>query len=250
MIIRNVFKCSLHVIVCTRMEKIILKYAEEITKTHPMEDLINHNFFPIRFIENARRTLLIRLIDPKNEEVIADIGCESGHIISELFKTSPKLKKVIGIDISRYALNAAKSLARQEGWINSSLFINCNATSIHLPDNSVDTSISSNVLEHLILPQKGFDELIRITKPGGKIILNLPNERRIIKLKCLFFLLGLDKLLSNIRLITPGHLHYPNKDFVKKLCLNRNVTIEKSFSGPKVSLFGLYIYAVIRKSIN
>lgn len=227
----------------TRHEQLAAE-VEAITKGHPMEYLCNHPFFLVRWIENNRRELLAKTIAPKPGEVVADIGCERGHLLSLLHYRCPQLRKLYGIDLSRYALGEAKRIAEWEGWANKAELIYCDARDIKLPDNSVDVAISSNVLEHLPDPQKGFDELVRITRPGGRIILNLPNEKRIVALKKMFFRLGLRRLLGNLKLVTPGHLHYPDKRFVRRLCAGRG-TIRKLFLGPKISLVGLYIYAVI-----
>lgn len=220
------------------------KKVEDITKNYPMEYLCSHPFFLIRWIENNRRKLLLNTIKPMPGEVIADIGCEQGHILSLLYHRCPEIRRLYGIDLSVLALKEASHRAEWEGWADKAKMIVCDARKIKLPDNSVDVAISSNILEHIPDPQAGFDELIRITKPGGRIILNLPNEKRIIALKSMFFKLGLKPLLGNLKLITPGHLHCPDKNFIKKLC-GENGTIKKLFTGPRVSLFGLYLFAVI-----
>ena len=219
--------------------------VEAITKGHPMEYLCNHPFFLIRWIEQNRRELLAKTVAPKPGEVLADIDCERGHLLSQLHQRCPQLKKLYGIDLSKYALSEAKRIAQWEGWADKTELIFCDARKIKLPDNSVDVAISSNVLEHLPDPQKGFDELVRITKPGGRIILNLPNEKRIISIKRMFLNLGLKRVLGNLKLVTPGHLHYPDKAFVRNLCRGK-AFIKKMFLGPKISLIGLYIYAVVQ----
>lgn len=217
---------------------------EEITKAHPMEYLCNHPFFMIRWIERARRELLLKTIAPKTGEIIADIGCERGHLLSMIHKKCPQVKKLIGADLSNHALIEAKRLAVWERWDATSEFLLCDARNVSLPDNSVDVAISSNVLEHLPDPEQGFAELCRITKPGGRIILNLPNEKRIVSLKKFFFKIKINKVLDNLKLVTPGHLHYPDKKFVRELCSGKAI-IQQLFLGPAISLAGLYVYAVV-----
>ncbi|MFC1559530.1 class I SAM-dependent methyltransferase [Candidatus Margulisiibacteriota bacterium] len=225
------------------------KKVEDITKNHPMEYLCNHPFFLIRWIENSRRKLLLNTIDPKPGEVIADIGCEQGHMLSILRQRCPDIKRLYGIDLSVHALKEASRRAEWERWADKAKMIVSDAREIKLPDSSVDVAVSSNILEHLPDPQAGFDELVRITKPGGRIIINLPNEKRIIALKRIFFKLGLKHILGNLKLITPGHLHCPDRSFIKKLCKKKG-TIKKLFTGPKISLFGLYLFAVIEPKKN
>jgi 2-polyprenyl-3-methyl-5-hydroxy-6-metoxy-1,4-benzoquinol methylase len=44
------------------------------------------------------------------------------------------------------------------------------------PDNSFDFIVSSEVIEHTPDPLLAFDELYRVLKPGGKLILTTPNK--------------------------------------------------------------------------
>ncbi|MBM3275219.1 MAG: class I SAM-dependent methyltransferase [Candidatus Sericytochromatia bacterium] len=218
--------------------------VEEITKSHPMEYLCNHPFFMVRWIENNRRELLVDAIDPKPGEVVADIGCERGHLLSMLHQRCPELRRVYGADLSRHALQEARTVAEWEGWAAKAQFVHCDARSVILPDNSADVVISSNVLDHLPDPQEGFDELVRIVKPGGRIILNLPNEKRIVAAKRTLLRLGLQRLMGNLKLVTPGHLHYPDRQFVRDLVAGK-ARIRRMFLGPKISLVGLCVYAIL-----
>ena len=42
-------------------------------------------------------------------------------------------------------------------------------------DGSVDVCYSSNVLEHVIAPERMADEMVRVTKPGGLVFLSYNN---------------------------------------------------------------------------
>lgn len=45
---------------------------------------------------------------------------------------------------------------------------------LQLDDNQFDTALLSDVLEHIREPQKLLNEVFRVLKPGGKLILNVP----------------------------------------------------------------------------
>jgi ubiquinone/menaquinone biosynthesis C-methylase UbiE len=217
------------------LEKNSVSEVDEITKSHPMEYLMNHPFFIIRHIERARRKELLNLINPQAGEVISDVGCDYGHLLMSINQECPEAK-LYGIDLSSYALQKARERVK-----NAELIL-CDACNIKLPDNSVDVAISSNVLEHLPDPQKGFNELVRITKPNGRIILNLPNEKRIIKTKKLLMNLGLKWLLGNLTLVTPGHLHYPDKEFVQRISVGYD--IKRLYA----AIYKFYIFAEVIKN--
>jgi SAM-dependent methyltransferase len=58
---------------------------------------------------------------------------------------------------------------------NRNLDLKCDLnTDLPLPDNTVDTVILSDVLEHIASPGTFLDRVARCLKPGGVIILNVP----------------------------------------------------------------------------
>lgn len=89
-------------------------------------------------------------------------------------------------------------------------------------DESFDLVFLLEVLEHLDFPDKGLEELKRVTKPGGYIVLGVPREY----LWCALNLARLKyvKRLGN----TPGHLNHWSTRGVKKY-------VEKHF-GPVVEV--------------
>lgn len=106
----------------------------------------------------------------KNGDVM-DFGCGPGFGTDILAKTA---KSVIGVDIRRKALNYARNT-----YINPNLsFIKVN-TSFPLPfaDNSFDVIISSHVIEHIPDVKGNLEEIKRILKPNGKLILSTPNRK-------------------------------------------------------------------------
>jgi SAM-dependent methyltransferase len=48
------------------------------------------------------------------------------------------------------------------------------AQKMPLPDNSFDTTLSSQVLEHVPNPEQALREMYRVLKPGGKTIITIP----------------------------------------------------------------------------
>jgi SAM-dependent methyltransferase len=53
--------------------------------------------------------------------------------------------------------------------------VRCNIESIPLPDASVDFALCAFVLEHVADPYKVVEEMVRILRPGGRILLAVPS---------------------------------------------------------------------------
>jgi SAM-dependent methyltransferase len=53
--------------------------------------------------------------------------------------------------------------------------LNLEKVTIPIPDNSQDIIIATEVFEHLLWPQSILDECRRILKPGGTILISVPN---------------------------------------------------------------------------
>ncbi len=45
---------------------------------------------------------------------------------------------------------------------------------IDIPDNSIGTALCLNTIEHLAEPQKAIDEMARVLRPNGRIIITAP----------------------------------------------------------------------------
>lgn len=50
----------------------------------------------------------------------------------------------------------------------------CSATDLTFPDQIFDTVVSTEVLEHVPEPQKAMNEMARVLKPGGHLVLSTP----------------------------------------------------------------------------
>lgn len=99
---------------------------------------------------------------------IADIGCGNGRLIRELKYD----EKYTGVDVSQNLLDQAKKLFPHHTFLLGSLL------QIPIPDNSIDTTFAIASLHHIPsdeLREKAIDELYRITKPGGYVVITVWN---------------------------------------------------------------------------
>lgn len=89
---------------------------------------------------------------------VVDIGCGTGKY-RKFILSLPHVNSYIGIDF--YKTEQAKMVAD----LNSN---------IPVADNSFDTALCISVLEHLLEPQNALNEIYRILKPGGHLLLTTP----------------------------------------------------------------------------
>ena len=74
----------------------------------------------------------------------------------------------MAVDIHRTLLREATALAAKEGLADRIEFREGNAEALPFPDNSFDVTMSATVME-LLDADRMLHELVRITKPGGRV---------------------------------------------------------------------------------
>lgn len=107
--------------------------------------------------------------------MLLNVGCGTGG-----FNISANKYGAIthGIDTDEDAINICKKKASQNN-ISADNFKLGMAENIPFEDNTFDIVYCFTVLEHVNNVRKSLLEMIRVTKPGGKIYVNSPNYWRL-----------------------------------------------------------------------
>jgi len=100
-------------------------------------------------------------------ESVLDYGCGLGYAYQR--QLGQVVSRYIGADVSQLALEDAKKKGLQ------ALPINPDSGTVDLPDASVESAVCIEVLEHLFDPLKSARELNRVLKPGGIVVVTVPN---------------------------------------------------------------------------
>lgn len=130
-----------------------------------VEDLYStksENYFSLE------RQIFKNEINEKNLKIL-DIGCGTG-ILGSYFRTNQNCE-VYGVEINESAFQIARN--------NLDKVIKANIEVIDLPVdyNNFDYIILGDVLEHLINPIATINKIFKVLKPGGKILITVPNVR-------------------------------------------------------------------------
>lgn len=121
---------------------------------------------PDRSRRQAR--ILARALSGQTEPgVILDIGCGDG---SAAATAAPLLKphRLVGVDWSQDALRRAnRHLSAVRGGLTE--------PGLPFASGTADAVLFSEVIEHLVDPDAALDELRRVLRPGGHLLLSTPN---------------------------------------------------------------------------
>ncbi|MBQ3053791.1 MAG: class I SAM-dependent methyltransferase [Clostridia bacterium] len=103
---------------------------------------------------------------------VLDFGCGAGG--KSLYYASLGAKQVVGIDIVESYKEESEKLAQTLGLSHKFKFVLGSAIESGFEDNSFDTIIMNDFMEHINDPYKVLLEAKRIIKPGGRIYINFP----------------------------------------------------------------------------
>jgi SAM-dependent methyltransferase len=104
----------------------------------------------------------------KPGETVLEVGCGSGVLTRLLVECTQPASPISAVDLNRYFLREAATLAKMQGCGNAIEFREGSAESLPFPDNCFDVTISATVMEE-VNADLMLTEMIRVTKPGGRV---------------------------------------------------------------------------------
>lgn len=107
-----------------------------------------------------------------SDKTVLDIGCGGGGKTCYYATLGPK--KMIGIDIVPHYAEEGNAFAREKGLADVVSFMTGDAARTDFADNTFDTIIMNDAMEHVAEPEKTLEECFRILKPGGHLYINFP----------------------------------------------------------------------------
>ncbi len=122
-----------------------------------------------KLIKEIEGELIHDLLDPKPEEKILDAGCGTRIFTLDFLVRGAR---VVGLDISHQMLKYA--VKKTAGYP----FFKIQGDMLYLPfkDNSFDKSVSITALEFITDAKSAIDELFRVTRPGGYVVVATLNS--------------------------------------------------------------------------
>ncbi|CAN5507103.1 MAG: methyltransferase domain-containing protein [Nocardioidaceae bacterium] len=136
----------------------------------PETDVMLHALDQIASLPAVQRlkAAAIELLKPARGQRLLDVGCGTGEDTRTLAAHVGPTGSVIGVDPSETMLEEAR---RRTGHRNMQVeFRRGDATDLALDDGSVDGCRCERVFQHLPEPERAMAELVRVTRPGGRIV--------------------------------------------------------------------------------
>lgn len=103
-----------------------------------------------------------------NPASLFEIGCGNGRIYRQLRRLGFS-GEYIGIEVAEYIIEENKMRNSEAQWIKA------DAYNIPVQEGFIDMCFSYFVIEHLVYPEKALKEMLRVLKPGGKLVLVFPD---------------------------------------------------------------------------
>ena len=97
---------------------------------------------------------------------VLDVGCGSGFFSREAARRGAK---VTSLDIAMQLLEQTRRKVQSER-------VNADACALPFTDGAFDLVISSECIEHTLDPRLALREIHRVTRPGGRLLVTVPNQ--------------------------------------------------------------------------
>ena len=130
-----------------------------------------------RHLQYKKRDLVLTYVKPGR--ALIDIGCGTGEFVCKL---KDRFEELVGIDPDPFAIEFSRNRLGEEKKI---AFYQQELGSLGFPTEHFDVCLCLDVLEHIQDLNPLLDEIRRILKPGGEMIVSVPNWYDILYAKIL-----------------------------------------------------------------
>lgn len=108
--------------------------------------------------------------DMFKDKTVLDIGC--GAAGKSLYYASLGAKMVHGADVVERYREESKNLSIEKGLEDKFEFHLCDAKNLEFEDETFDTIIMNDSMEHVAEPEEVVKECMRVLKPNGRLFIN------------------------------------------------------------------------------
>ena len=109
-----------------------------------------------------------RYVADSGANKVLEVGCGNGRLYRQI-REYGYAGKYTGIEVADYIIHGNQKRHPEAVWQGALAY------DIPFPDASFDLCFSLYVLEHFVYPERALTEMLRILRPGGKLVLVFPD---------------------------------------------------------------------------
>jgi ubiquinone/menaquinone biosynthesis C-methylase UbiE len=151
------------------------KPEETITSFARVDQTANPAFFT-QFMDKSHtlqsasiyRQRMFELLEVRPGARLLDVGCGAGNDVQDLARLVGPAGRVVGIDSSATMIEQAR--ARTADGSLPVEYLQEDADHLPFEENSFDGCLSSRVFKHLAEPARALGEMVRVARPGARIV--------------------------------------------------------------------------------
>lgn len=162
-----------------------VRWNEEMSRTYDTEAYHLRASAVIRWIERRRVRAVRDFLGSRPTDTVLEVGCGAGMVLSQF--TAARL---VGIDLSGYILHE-KTRHRLVG--RKAFLAQADAEELPFRNCVFSRIVCTEVMEHVRNPVRLVLELARVAVSDATVVLSIPNEPLIERLKALVGRLGLGR---------------------------------------------------------
>ncbi|HWE20597.1 MAG TPA: class I SAM-dependent methyltransferase [Hyphomicrobiaceae bacterium] len=117
--------------------------------------------------DKAALDLLVEMARPQLAEVSLDVACGPGSVVAAFAR---HVSHATGLDATEAMLKEARMLAARQG-LNNIAWHRGDAYALPFLDGTFDIVSCRFAFHHLQEPARAFAEMVRVTRPGGRVVL-------------------------------------------------------------------------------
>jgi ubiquinone/menaquinone biosynthesis C-methylase UbiE len=152
-----------------------MEHREDVTRFAAVDRQMDPGFFitfldagnALEDIKSVKRVMLAQL-ELHDGVSLLDVGCGTGDDVWDLARVVGPRGRVVGVDVSSAMIAEAKKRhATSELPVE---FVEGEAQDLAFPEASFDRCRTERMLMHLNDPECALAEMVRVTRPGGKVV--------------------------------------------------------------------------------